>query len=82
MAAIARLSFMVWQLCSWLCSITNKPSRQGGLMSHEAHPKSAHLLSHLLPTVPNHPRTPCDCGPLVSVFIFFVAIELLLNFTW
>jgi hypothetical protein len=45
MAAIARLSFMVWQLCSWLCSITNKPSRQGGLMSHEAHPKSAHLLS-------------------------------------
>jgi hypothetical protein len=26
MAAIARLNFMVWQLCSWLCSITNKPS--------------------------------------------------------
>jgi hypothetical protein len=56
------------------------------------HPNSAlYLLSQPSPTVPNHLRTPertfldphipccSDCGSLVAVFIFFAAIEPLLN---
>jgi hypothetical protein len=46
---MARLSFMVRQLCSWLCSITNKPSRHSNSISWKALSKAApHLLLQLL----------------------------------
>src|ERR1700721_4598100 len=76
---------MVWRLCSWL-SRTHQLAAVTLIRT-----RRCACYHNLLPTVPNHLRTPertfpdphipccSDCGSLVAVYIFFAPIEPLLN---